>query len=62
MRKRLSGLAIEYQILEVYSRDAGARAAKIGFNVGQGTQDIGFRNDVAIVFNAVPAETGHAAG
>lgn len=56
MRKRLSGLAIEYQILEVYSRDAGQRSAKISFNVGQGSQDLGFRNDVTIVFNAAPTK------
>jgi hypothetical protein len=43
MRPRLSGLALEYAILEVYSRDAGQRSAKISFNVGQGSQDIGFR-------------------
>src|SRR5689334_21809383 len=55
MRKRLSGLALEYQILEVYSRDAGQRSAKISFDVGQGSQDIGFRNDVMIVFDALPA-------
>jgi hypothetical protein len=55
MRKRLSGLALEYQILAVYSRDAGQRSAKISFNVGQGSQDIGFRNDVSVVFNAVPS-------
>jgi hypothetical protein len=54
MRKRLSGLALEYQILQVYSRDTGQRSAKISFNVGQGSQDIGFRNDVTILFNAVP--------
>jgi hypothetical protein len=54
MRKKLSGLAVEYQILQVYSRDAGQRSAKISFNVGQGSQDIGFRNDVTIVFNAAP--------
>src|ERR1700693_1810961 len=29
MNKRLSGLAVEYQILEIYSRDAGQRSAKI---------------------------------
>ena len=57
MRKRLSGLALEYQILEVYSRDAGQRSAKIGFNVGQGSQDIGFRNEIDILFNAQPAAT-----
>ncbi len=55
MRQRLSGLALEYAILEVYSRDRGQRSAKIGFNVGQGTQDIGFRNDVTILFTALPS-------
>src|SRR5437762_2114265 len=55
MRRRLSGLALEYAILEIYSRDAGQRAAKIGINVGQGSQDIGFRNDVNVVFTALPA-------
>ena len=52
MRERLSGLGIEYQILEIYSRDKGQRSALIGFNVGQGTQDIGFRNDLVILFEA----------
>ena len=56
MEKRLSGLPLEYQILEIYSRDAGQRSADISFNVGQGTQDIGFRNDVMVVFNAMPAK------
>jgi hypothetical protein len=52
MRKRLSGLALEYQILEVYSRDAGQRSAKVSFNVGQGSQDIGFRNEVTTLFTS----------
>jgi hypothetical protein len=56
MEKRLSGLPLEYRILEVYSRDAGQRSADISFNVGQGTQDIGFRNDVMVVFNALAAK------
>jgi hypothetical protein len=55
MSPRLSGLALEYAILEVYSRDAGQRSAKISFNVGQGSQDIGFRNDVTVLFIALPA-------
>jgi hypothetical protein len=55
MRPRLSGLAIEYVILQVYSRDAGQRSALIGFNVGQGSQDVGFRNDVEILFTAAPS-------
>jgi hypothetical protein len=54
MDKRLSGLPIEYQILEIYSRDAGERSADISFNVGQGTQDIGFRNNILVLFHAEP--------
>ena len=55
MNERLSGLPIEYRILQVYSRDKGQRSAKIGFDVGQGTQDIGFRNEMTVYFNALPA-------
>jgi hypothetical protein len=53
--ERLSGLRLEYRILQVYSEDSGQRSAKISFNVGQGTQDIGFRNDIVILFNCLPA-------
>src|SRR5215831_3807289 len=55
MRERLSGLEVEYRILQLYARDAGKREAKLSFNVGQGTQDLGFRNDVDILFAAKPA-------
>jgi hypothetical protein len=55
MRPRLSGLGVEYLILQIYSRDPGQRSAVLAFNVGQGTQDIGFRNDVDILFTARPA-------
>ncbi len=55
MRARLSGLEVEYRILQLYSRDAGKREAKLGFNVGQGSQDLGFRNEVDILFQSRPA-------
>lgn len=55
LKKNLSGLAVEYRIIQLYSRDVGRREAQLGFNVGQGTQDIGFRNSVPILFNCVPA-------
>ena len=55
MRARLSGLPVDYAILQIYSRDAGQRSALIGINVGQGTQDVGFRNDVEILFTAKPS-------
>ncbi|HEX8837093.1 MAG TPA: CehA/McbA family metallohydrolase [Candidatus Acidoferrum sp.] len=55
MSERLSGLPLEYRILQIYSRDRGQRSAAISFNVGQGTQDIGFRNELVVYFNALPA-------
>ncbi len=55
MRPLLSGLEVEYRILSLYSRDAGKREAKLSFDVGQGTQDLGFRNEVDILFTAKPA-------
>ncbi len=55
LKPHLSGLGLEYRIIQLYSRDAGKREAKLGFNVGQGTQDIGFRNDTDILFNCLPS-------
>ncbi|HEY2252712.1 MAG TPA: hypothetical protein VGH74_16675, partial [Planctomycetaceae bacterium] len=55
LKPPLSGLALEYRIVQLYSRDVGKREAKLGFNVGQGTQDIGFRNAVAVLFQCLPA-------
>jgi hypothetical protein len=52
---KLSGLALEYRIVQIYSRDKGKREATIGFDVGQGTQDLGFRNEIAVLFEAAPA-------
>ena len=56
MNPRLSGLELEYRIIQLYSRDSGRREARISFNVGQGSQDIGFRNDTDILFTCRPAE------
>ena len=52
----LNGLTLEYRIIQLYSRDAGKREAKFGFNVGQGTQDIGYRNEVDVLFTCRPAQ------
>ena len=51
----LSGLEVEYRILQLYSRDAGKREATLAADVGQGTQDIGFRNDAPILFTVRPS-------
>src|SRR5262249_10927790 len=53
LKPTLSGLELEYRIIQLYSRDSGKREARISFNVGQGTQDIGFRNDANIHFNCL---------
>jgi len=55
MRVHLSGLELEYRIIQLYSKDAGKREAKIAFDVGQGSQDLGFRNEVDILFTARPS-------
>jgi hypothetical protein len=55
LKPNLSGLELEYRIIQLFSRDIGKREAKLAFNVGQGTQDIGFRNVVPILFNCLPA-------
>ena len=55
LQPSLSGLQLEYVLLQVYSREAGLREAKIGFHVGQGTQDIGFRNAINVLFNCLPS-------
>lgn len=55
LMKDLSGLRLEYRVLSLYSRDAGQREAKLVFDVGQGTQDLGFRSELNILFQCSPA-------
>jgi hypothetical protein len=51
----LSGLSVEYRILQAYCRDSGQREATLSFSVGPGTQDVGFRSETHVLFNAEPA-------
>lgn len=55
LKPALSGLKLEYRVLQLYSRDVGKREAQLGFHVGQGTQDLGFRNTVPVLFQCLPA-------
>jgi len=55
MTPKLSGLVIEYAIALIHSSEAGKREAMIGFDVGSGTQDIGFRGELPILFDVQPA-------
>jgi hypothetical protein len=54
MGERLSGLELEYRVVELFSRDRGKREAKLVFDVGQGTQDLGFRSEVNVLFDCKP--------
>lgn len=55
MTRQLSGLEVEYAIVLVYSSEFGKREATLEFDVGSGTQDIGFRGEVPILFDVKPA-------
>jgi hypothetical protein len=57
LRPTLSGLQLEYRIVQLYGRDAGKREGKISFNVGQGTPDLGSGGEADVVFNCLPAQT-----
>jgi hypothetical protein len=55
MTSRLSGLNVEYLVALVHSSEAGQREATISFDIGQGTQDLGFRSEVPVLFSVQPA-------
>ena len=55
MTATLSGLEVEYAIALIYSSEAGRREATINFDVGQGTQDLGFRAEAPVLFTVTPA-------
>lgn len=46
----LSGRPLEYRIIKIKTLDEGKREARLTFDVGQGTQDLGFRSNVDILF------------
>ncbi|MCA9173028.1 MAG: CehA/McbA family metallohydrolase [Planctomycetales bacterium] len=51
----LSGLEVEYALLAVSSSEAGKREATLTFDVGAGTQDIGFRGEAPVLLDVRPA-------
>lgn len=57
MTANLSGLEVEYAIALLYSGEAGKREAALVFDIGQGTQDLGFRAEVPVLFQTAPAVT-----
>ncbi|HEY6225851.1 MAG TPA: CehA/McbA family metallohydrolase [Verrucomicrobiae bacterium] len=55
MSSELSGFDVEYAIALIYSSEAGKREATIGFEIGSGSQDLGFRGEVSVLFEIRPA-------
>lgn len=53
--EKLTGLKVEYTLALIHSSQAGKREAVLSFNVGQGSQDLGFRGEVAVLFDVRPA-------
>ncbi len=52
----LSGLELEYRLIQLYSRDAGRRNAQFSFRAAHGGQDQGgVRNEIGASFEARPA-------
>ena len=47
---KLSGQKVEYLLLRLQAHEWGKREATLIFDVGQGTQDLGFRAEVPILF------------
>ena len=54
----LSGRSVEYAVLLVTCTQAGRREATLAFDVGQGTQDLGFRGEVAVLFTVQARDAG----
>lgn len=46
----LSGRRVEYRVMKLTAARAGKREATLAFDVGQGTQDLGFRAEVPVLF------------
>ena len=55
MTASLSGLEAEYALAVIYSSESGRREATVTFDVGQGTEDLGFRAEVPVLFEVKPA-------
>lgn len=51
MTRSLSGLEVEYLIALVHSEQSGKREATIGFDLGAGNQDLGFRGETPVLFD-----------
>ncbi|WP_263413026.1 CehA/McbA family metallohydrolase [Terriglobus aquaticus] len=56
MTPALTGLELEYRIVQLYSRDVGEREATLQADCGWGEQDLGFRSSLPVLFRCVAAK------
>jgi hypothetical protein len=49
--RTLSGRRLEYRVLRLTAHQSGKREATLAFDAGQGTEDLGFRAEVPILFS-----------
>ncbi len=54
LNEGLSGAPLEYRILALRTSHPGKVSAVLSFDVGQGSQDLGFRSDLLVNFDATP--------
>jgi hypothetical protein len=50
MEKPLSGIAVEYRVLQLYTNAAAAHEASLQFHIGEGTRDLGHRSTLPVLF------------
>jgi hypothetical protein len=55
MTERLSGVKLNYRLILVRAKASGKLATVLTFDVGQGTQDLGFRADLLTNFDSLSA-------
>lgn len=53
---KLSGLSLEYKLIDISSSQPGNREATLQFDVGEGTKDLASRFEIPILFQIVKAE------
>lgn len=55
MTETLMGAPVEYQVLEVHTSVSGLREVQLVFDAGRGTEDLGGRNMLPVLFDCTPA-------
>lgn len=55
LAENLSGLALEYAVLQLYTKSKGEQEAVLQFHIGQENADLAARNVLPVLFRSLPA-------